>query len=78
MQIGIDLGATKIESVLLDNDGSELHRSRKDSPKNYNDTILSITSSVSLIEKEFKKKIHRRCMSPWINKPGYWSYTKCL
>tara|TARA_Y100001970_G_scaffold292080_1_gene431840 strand:+ start:933 stop:1820 length:888 start_codon:yes stop_codon:yes gene_type:complete len=56
MQIGIDLGATKIESVLLDNDGSELHRSRKDSPKNYNDTILSITSSVSLIEKEFKKK----------------------
>ena len=33
MQIGIDLGATKIESVLLDDNGSELHRSRKDSPK---------------------------------------------
>ena len=30
MQIGIDLGATKIESVLLDNNGSELHRSRKE------------------------------------------------
>ena len=30
MQIGIDLGATKIESVLLDDNGYELHRSRKD------------------------------------------------
>ncbi len=56
MQIGIDLGATKIESVLLDNDGSELHRSRKDSPKTYDETILSISDSVNSIEKEFKKK----------------------
>ena len=29
MQIGIDLGATKIESVLLDDNGSELHRVEK-------------------------------------------------
>ena len=42
MQIGIDLGATKIESVLLDNNGSELHRSRKESPKNYKETLNSI------------------------------------
>ena len=35
MQIGIDLGATKIESVLLENDGLELHRNRIDSPKDY-------------------------------------------
>ena len=41
MQIGIDLGATKIESVLLDNNGSELHRERVNSPKNYRDTIDS-------------------------------------
>ena len=56
MQIGIDLGATKIESVLLDNDGSELHRSRKDSPQNYKETIESIKNSVNFIENEFKKK----------------------
>ena len=55
MQIGIDLGATKIESVLLDDNGSELHRSRKDSPKNYNETLVSITESVRLIENKFKK-----------------------
>ena len=58
MQIGIDLGATKIESVLLDNSGSELHRSRKDSPKNYKETIVSITESVNFIEKKFKKNFN--------------------
>tara|TARA_B100000029_G_scaffold222304_1_gene220096 strand:- start:152 stop:1036 length:885 start_codon:yes stop_codon:yes gene_type:complete len=58
MQIGIDLGATKIESVLLDSEGSELHRSRKESPQNYKDTIASITESVNLIEKKFKKNFN--------------------
>ena len=58
MQIGIDLGATKIESVLLDSEGSELHRSRKESPQNYKDTITSITESVNLIEKKFKKNFN--------------------
>ena len=38
MQIGIDLGATKIESVVLERDGLELQRNRVDSPKNYNKT----------------------------------------
>jgi fructokinase len=28
MQIGIDVGATKIESVVLEKDGQEKHRSR--------------------------------------------------
>ena len=58
MQIGIDLGATKIESVLLDAEGSELHRSRKESPQNYKDTIAAITESVNLIEKKFKKNFN--------------------
>ena len=58
MQIGIDLGATKIESVLLDDKGSELHRSRKDSPKNYKDTIIAITESVNSIEKKFTKNLN--------------------
>ncbi len=58
MQIGIDLGATKIESVLLDDKGSELHRSRKDSPKNYKDTIIAITESVNSIERKFAKNLN--------------------
>ena len=32
MQIGIDLGATKIEYVLLDNDNIELKRDRVQTP----------------------------------------------
>ena len=39
MQIGIDLGATKIESVLLDENGKEITRGRENSPKNYEDTL---------------------------------------
>ena len=35
MQIGIDLGASKIESVVLDEQGNEKHRQRVDCPKNY-------------------------------------------
>ena len=58
MQIGIDLGATKIESVLLDDNGSELHRSRKESPKDYKETLNSITDSVKIIESKFKKNLN--------------------
>ncbi len=58
MQIGIDLGATKIESVLLDDNGSELHRSRKESPSNYKETISSITEAVNTIESKFKKNLN--------------------
>ena len=36
MQIGIDLGATKIEYVLIDNDSKELIRNRIQTPNNYN------------------------------------------
>ena len=54
MQIGIDLGATKIESVLLDDNGTELHRSRKESPKDYKETINSIAISVNQIEKSMR------------------------
>ena len=39
MQIGIDLGATKIEYVLLDNQNKELLRNRISTPKDYIETI---------------------------------------
>ena len=58
MQIGIDLGATKIESVLLKENGIELHRDRIQSPKNYQKTISDITNIVNNIEKKFKKNLN--------------------
>ena len=56
MQIGIDLGATKIESVLLDQNGSEVLRERNNTPKDYKETIISISNIVKNIETKFNKK----------------------
>ena len=52
MQIGIDVGATKIESVILDDSGNELHRSRIKSPKNYIQVIQTIKGIVQDLEKK--------------------------
>jgi len=35
MQIGVDVGATKIETVVLEESGKEKHRSRIACPKDY-------------------------------------------
>ena len=56
MQIGIDLGATKIEYVLLDNKNKELERSRVDTPKNFDDTIKSITDIIKNLEKKYNSE----------------------
>ena len=53
MQIGIDLDATKIESVVLNNKGEELYRHREKSPRNYHETLNSINLIVNKIEKKF-------------------------
>ena len=42
MQIGIDLGATKIESVVLDENGEENFRERIECPKDYTQTVEAI------------------------------------
>ena len=55
MQIGIDLGATKIEYVLLDNDNIELKRDRVQTPKDYEKTIITITEIVKKLEKNSGK-----------------------
>ena len=51
MQIGIDLGASKIESVLLDKNGKEHFRERENSPNDYIETLVSIEKIVTNIEK---------------------------
>jgi len=43
MQIGIDIGATKIEYVVLDNNNKEIKRDRVLTPKNYENTVLTLT-----------------------------------
>ena len=57
MQIGIDLGATKIEYVLLDNSNKEKIRNRKPTPNSYNDTLLSIINIVKDLEKKNNEKL---------------------
>ena len=54
MQIGIDVGATKIESVVLDEKGNESHRERTDCPKDYFQIIKTIKEINKKLEKEFK------------------------
>ena len=57
MQIGIDIGATKIEYILLHNNGEESGRSRIDCPKNYISVIKSIRDIVEKIEANVKKEL---------------------
>ena len=46
-RIGIDLGGTKIESIVIDYDGNEIYRKRISNPKNdYNSTLNSIKDLV--------------------------------
>ena len=51
MQIGIDLGATKIESVVLDDNGKKIVRAREKSPENYEKTLASIKLIIESLKK---------------------------
>ena len=58
MQIGIDLGASKIESVVLSEDGKEHLRERESTPQSYNETIKLIKKIVIEIERKFNKELN--------------------
>jgi len=52
-RIGIDLGGTKIESIVIDYDGNEIYRKRIPNPNNdYNGTLTSIKNLVHQSESE--------------------------
>ena len=53
MKIGIDLGGTKTEGILINSEGKELNRTRIKTQKNYQGTIEGIISVVSEFEKNF-------------------------
>lgn len=69
MQIGIDVGATKIESVVLNNNGEESHRSRSNCPKEYLATINEIKDIVLKLEREFKIEMPVGVCHPGIHSP---------
>ena len=69
MQIGIDVGATKIESVVLEEDGNEKHRSRTNCPKDYLSIINTIRDIHQKLEKEFKVELPIGVCHPGIHSP---------
>ncbi len=56
MHIGIDLGGTKTECIILDESGKEIERLRKETPKNYNGTINTLCGLVNELEDKYQKK----------------------
>ena len=54
MKIGIDLGGTKTEAILIDSDGKEIFRKRIKTIKNYQGTLDGIISLVAEIENKFQ------------------------
>jgi fructokinase len=69
MQIGIDVGATKIETVVLEQNGQEKHRSRTACPKDYLSIINSIKDISKKLEKEFKIELPIGVCHPGIHSP---------
>ena len=53
MKIGIDLGGTKTEAILIDNNGKELSRKRIATEKNYQGTLKGIKFLVAEFENKF-------------------------
>jgi Transcriptional regulator/sugar kinase len=51
MHIGIDLGGTKTESIIIDENGKEIERLRKDTPKNYNGTLNTVCELVNYLKE---------------------------
>ena len=57
MQIGIDVGATKIEYILLHDNGEETNRSRINCPTDYSLVIKNIKEIIIKLEKDLKKEL---------------------
>ncbi len=69
MQVGIDVGATKIESVVLEDNGQEKHRSRIDCPKDYRSIIFAIKEIYLKLQKEFDNELPIGVCHPGVHSP---------
>ena len=56
MHIGIDLGGTKTECIILDESGKEIERLRKETPKSYDGTLNILCGLVKELEVKHQKK----------------------
>src|SRR6056300_1388218 len=69
MQIGFDVGATKIESVVLDKEGTEHFRERRDCPKDYNEIIKLIKNTSFELEKKISQTLQVGFCHPGVHSP---------
>ena len=69
MQIGFDVGATKIESVVLKDNGEEADRNRVECPKDYLSIIQVIKNIVFDIEKKYNLALPVGVCHPGIHSP---------
>ena len=69
MQIGIDVGATKIESVVLEDNGKEHNRTRTACPKEYNQIIKTVKEINDSLEKTYNKNLPIGVCHPGIHSP---------
>ena len=69
MQIGIDVGATKIESVVLEDNGNESHRERTPCPKDYTSIVSTIKDIHNNLQKEFKRELPIGVCHPGVHSP---------
>ena len=58
MQIGIDLGATKIEYVVLDDNNSEIIRQREITPHNYKELLEKISHIIKSLTKKYNQEFN--------------------
>ena len=69
MQIGFDVGATKIESVVLEDNGEENFRERTDCPKDYNSVITNISEITKSLEKKLNTSLPVGVCHPGVHSP---------
>ena len=69
MQIGFDVGATKIESVVLEDSGEENFRERRDCPKDYNSVIKNISEITKSLEKKLNISLPVGVCHPGVHSP---------
>jgi fructokinase len=69
MQIGFDVGATKIESVILKDNGEEADRNRINCPKDYPSIIKAIKDKVLELEIKYNLTLPVGVCHPGIHSP---------
>jgi len=69
MQIGFDVGATKIESVVLKDSGEENFRERTECPKDYNSVIKNISEITKSLEKKLNTSLPVGVCHPGVHSP---------